>query len=150
MPVNLVALVVGLEKRLGLRPAVFAGRLGFGVSSVRNWKKGDIRPGLSALESMRRIAASTEAARDLLPQIDQAIREYEWHPKPKHTRISPELRDELVLALDIILENAPLRVIKDVNRILTKRAGDYVQLDATSRAAGSEAKKKKAGQKVAG
>jgi transcriptional regulator with XRE-family HTH domain len=95
------------RERLGMTQEEFARVLHVSQSSVQNWESGRTQPHRGTL-------ARIEA----LVNPDQPSRR-------RRSRVAEETRQQLITALDTILERAPSAVIEEISQILTDRAGKY-------------------------
>jgi transcriptional regulator with XRE-family HTH domain len=93
--------VVRIRSGLGLKQEEFAARLGASTSSVQKWERGAAIPHPG---TMRRIRALAEVEK---------------------VKVPAHIRDDLHVALDIILSRAPMAIIEDVTEHLVRKAGDY-------------------------
>lgn len=94
-----------IRKRLHLTQQQFAELLRVSLPSVQNWEAGRNFPHTGTLRRIRGLAVPEGAITG--------------------ARISQETRDQLIAALELILERAPSPIIEDMARYLTDRAGKY-------------------------
>lgn len=109
-----------VQDSLGLTQQEFATRLGRSLTTIRNWENRRKRP------TPRNLRAMAEVAPSFAEEIQVLIREYR-HKKPKSSRVSPDVRDQIIGDLDVILECAPSSIIEEVRFGLMRRAGDFRQ-----------------------
>jgi transcriptional regulator with XRE-family HTH domain len=124
-------LIRRIRKRLGDKQTEFAVRLGYERSTIQYWENGKRRPSPEALLEVRKYATPDEAK-----EIDAAIAAFEYHLGDGRK----ELRAQLHIALDVILDCAPQTVVDDLGDRLTGTAGKYG--DSGRRPSGSPSPRK--------
>ena len=108
MPVNrknarlgLAAEIRSIRERLKLTQQEFALRIGSSNSAVQKWERGDFAPHARTMDLIRNLG------------------------RRARSKLTPEQTEELHLALDIVLEHAPISAIEAVREYVTERAGRY-------------------------
>lgn len=119
--VDYVSLCRRVRKELGLTQEALARRLDVSASAVGFWES-STKSKRPLPDNLRRMRAEPLSA-PLLAEIDVAIKQYEHHPHSK--RYSEELRRELHIAVDTILDRGTDEVVKHVARELTRLAGKF-------------------------
>jgi DNA-binding transcriptional regulator YiaG len=94
-----------LRARLGVTQDEFAHALGVAESTVRNWESGRNPPHRGAAARIRGLEQAKIAE--------------------KTGRYSQETREQLIAALDTILDRAPSTVVQQTSEFLTSKAGKY-------------------------
>jgi len=105
---------LALRTALDLTQQEFATKIGMASSTIGYWESGEVSPHKRTMARVRDICARAVAANSEAAGAAVGKRRY-----------SQETIASLHQALDMILDNAPSEMVKDVSEYLTKRAGYY-------------------------